>query len=290
MSDPRPGDTSGERARHDDRGPKAAELDQDEERKATEEESLTAAITHEVIRREGEKELERPASGLAWSGLAAGLSMGLSLVAEGVLQTALPDAPWRPLVSKLGYTVGFLAVILGSQQLYTENTLTPIVPLMAKRTGEMLRKVLTLWAVVLAANLVGALLFAWAAAGTEVFRPEVLATFDEIAREALEGTFAPRFARAVAAGWIIALMVWMLPAAGSAQVLVIVVMTWLVGAAGLAHVVAGSIEVLYLAARGGISYGTYLRDYLPPTLLGNIVGGVTLVAAVNHAQVVAGKR
>jgi formate-nitrite transporter family protein len=66
---------------------------------------------------------------------------------------------------------------------------------------------------------------------------------------------------------------------------VIVVMTWLVGAAELAHVIVGSIEVLYLAARGGVTYGTYLTGYLAPVLLGNTLGGVVLVAAVNHAQV-----
>ena len=271
-----------------ERGDDAADIDAQEERKAAEKEPLSAPVTHEVIRRAGAKELERPASALAWSGLAAGLSMGLSMVAEGVLHAHLPDAPWRPLVAKLGYSVGFLAVILGSQQLFTENTLTPIVPLMSKRTGEMLRKVAVLWIVVLVANLLGTVLFAWAAAGTEIFRPETREAFDAIGREALEGGVLERFGRAIAAGWIIALMVWMLPAASGAQVLVIVLMTWLVGAAGLAHVVAGSVEVAYVVARGLAPPGAYLRDFLPATLLGNVLGGVTLVAAVNHAQVTSG--
>jgi formate-nitrite transporter family protein len=273
---------------HDGRGAEAADLGPEEERKASEEQSLDAATTHEVIRREGTKELERPASALAWSGLAAGLSMGLSLAAEGALRAHIPEAPWRPLVAKLGYAVGFLAVILGSQQLYTENTLTPIVPLMAKRDGETLRKVLVLWGVVLAANVAGALLFALAAARTEAFPPELRAAFQAIAREGMEGSVAARFAGAVAAGWIIALMVWMLPAASQAQVLVITLMTWLVGAAGLAHVIVGSVEGQYLVFTGELSYGTFLGGYFLPVLLGNTVGGVTLVAALNHAQVTSG--
>lgn len=269
------------------RGQGAAELDPEEEHKAAERESPSAGVTHEAIRREGEKEIERPASALAWSGLAAGLSMGLSMAAQGILRTRLPDTSWRPLVAAFGYALGFLVVILGSQQLYTENTLTPVVPLMARRTGAMLRKLLTLWAVVLATNLVGALLFAWAVAFTEVFPSDVRAAFEDIGREAVAGSFGTLFVRAVFAGWIIALMVWMLPAAESAKVAVVVLMTWLVSAGQLAHVVVGSVEVLYLAARGSITYGTYLGGYLLPVLLGNTLGGVALVAAVNHAQVTA---
>ena len=105
----------------------------------------------------------------------------------------------------------------------------------------------------------------------------------------MEGTPLTRLARAVPAGWIIALMVWMLPAAGSARVLVITLMTWLVGAAGLAHVIVGSAEVQYLVFAGELAYGAFLFDYFLPVLLGNTVGGVTLVAALNHAQVAAGK-
>jgi formate/nitrite transporter FocA (FNT family) len=107
---------------------------------------------------------------------------------------------------------------------------------------------------------------------------------EDVGREAIAGTFGTLFVRAVVAGWIIALMVWMLPAASN-KTLVIVLMTWLIGAGELAHVVAGSVEVLYLAARGAITYATYATEYLLPVLLGNTLGGVVLVAAVNHAQV-----
>ena len=272
-----------------ERGAGAAHLEPDEEKKAEEEESLNASVTHEVIRREGAKELERPPSALAWSGLAAGLSMGLSLITEGVLHAHLPDAPWRPLVAKLGYAMGFLVVILGSQQLFTENTLTPVVPYMAKRTGEMLRKMLTLWGVVLLTNLVGTLLFAYAIAHTDAFSPEVRHAFDTIARKAAEGDIAGRIVRAVFAGWIIALLVWAMPAAGSARFLLIVLLTWLIGAAELAHVIVGSVEMFYLTAIGEMGFGAAFGEHILPTLLGNMLGGITLVAAVNHAQVTSGK-
>ena len=281
------------RARHeshshdDDRG-EAPPLDESEKKKAEEEESLNAATTHEVIRRQGMKELERPAAGLAWSGLAAGLAMGFSLVAEGVLRSHLPEAEWRPLVSKLGYSLGFLIVILGSQQLYTENTLMPIVPLMTRRTSEMLKKVLVLSGVVLVTNLVGASIFAWVSATTDVFKPELRQTFAAIGVEALEGGFWTIFVRAIFAGWLIALMVWMLPAAQTAQVAVIILMTWLVGAASLSHIIAGTVEVMYLVATDVIPLRDYFTRFMVPALIGNTLGGVVLVALVNHRQSAAG--
>jgi formate-nitrite transporter family protein len=113
----------------DDKG-RPTKADPETQQKAKEEETLDAAATHEVVRIEAEKELERAASALAWSGLAAGLAMGFSFVAEGVFRAHLPEAEWRPLIAKLGYPIGFLIVILGSQQLFTENTLTPMVPLL----------------------------------------------------------------------------------------------------------------------------------------------------------------
>src|ERR1700754_3340664 len=111
----------------------APRLDEREERKADQHITASAHVIYEVIRRQGEDELRRTSSGLAWSGLAAGLSMGFSLIAQGLLHTYLPDAQWKPLLTKFGYSVGFLIVIIGRQQLFTENTLTPIIPLMARR-------------------------------------------------------------------------------------------------------------------------------------------------------------
>src|SRR4051794_25604263 len=96
-----------------DQGDRGERHDQ-EEQQAREAESLDAKTTYEVIRREGTKELERATGALFWSGLAAGLSMGFSFLAEGYLRAHLPDASWRPLVAKLGYSAGFLIVILGS--------------------------------------------------------------------------------------------------------------------------------------------------------------------------------
>jgi formate/nitrite transporter FocA (FNT family) len=149
----------------------------------------------------------------------------------------------------------------------------------------MLARVLRLWAVVLVANLIGTIIFAWVLARTTLFEPDVHVALLGVASEALRGDFATTFVRAIFAGWIIALMVWMLPAATQEQVPVIIVMTYLVGVGGLAHIIAGSTEVAYLVARGAASWGDYFGGFVAPALLGNTLGGVTLVAALNHAQV-----
>src|SRR3954468_21507961 len=128
-----------------------------------------AALIHETIRAEGESELKRTAPALLLSGLAAGLSMGFSLVVQGELHANLPAGPTRVLLSPLGYTVGFLIVVLGRQQLFTENTLTPILPLLHNRDLSTLRRVVRLWALVLTSNIVGTWLVAAALAHTSLF-------------------------------------------------------------------------------------------------------------------------
>ena len=241
-------------------------------------------VVYEAIREEGAGEIERASSTLAWDGLAAGLSMGFSLVAEGLLRAHLPDAGWRPLVAKLGYTVGFLIIVLGRHQLFTENTLTAVLPLLQRKDAKTLASVLRLWTVVLLANVAGAFLFAFTVSQSELFEPNVREAFTEIGREALRGSWELMLLRGVFAGWLIAMMVWMLPAAESARFFVVVVMTYLVALGGFAHVVAGSAEVFYVVLTGAAAWGEFFHWFLP-TLAGNILGGTTLVAALGHAQV-----
>jgi formate/nitrite transporter FocA (FNT family) len=268
-----------------DAHPRIADLLPEERKKALEEENLTAGITHEVIRREAIKELHRTPVSLGISAVGAGLAMGLSVLTQGVLYHGLPETTWRPLITALGYAVGFLVVTLGSQQLYTENTLMPVVPFMAQRTRRMLRKVLTLWGVVFVGNLVGTALFAVVAARTAVFSPEVRRSMHTLALEAMSHDAVNVFASGIAAGFIIALMIWMLPAAQTAQIWVIIIMTWLVGAAKLSHVIVGSLDAFYLVALGDMGAGQAFGGYILPALLGNTIGGVGFVAALNHAQV-----
>ena len=244
-----------------------------------------AMIVHEVIRQEGEEELQRPPQALAFSGLAAGLSMGFSLVVEGLLRAYLPEAGWRPLLESFGYTTGFVIVVLGRQQLFTENTLTAVIPLLTRRTRQCAWAVVRLWAIVLAANLAGAALFALIMSQGLMFEEYHHAAFLAISEEALEGSVASLFAKAVFAGWLIGLMVWLLPGAGSSRLLVILFITYIVALGGFAHVIAGSVEGFYAVLAGATSMTDFGLTFLVPVLLGNIVGGSALVAMLNHAQV-----
>ena len=264
------------------------ELSERQTQEAEDRTSVSAIVVHEAIRKDGDEELQRPWSALAWSGLAAGLSMGFSFVAEALLRAYLPDAPWRPLIVNLGYPLGFLIVIIGRQQLFTENTLTAIIPLLARRNWTTFFSVLRLWAIVLVSNLVGAHIFAWTIANTQVLRPEVQHALQELATAAADVSFPTAVVRGIFAGWLIAMVVWMNAATDSGKIPIIVIMTYVVGLAGLTHIVAGSAEVLFLVMIGAKSWISFVGGYVVPTLIGNILGGVALVSALNHAQVVSG--
>ncbi len=260
-----------------------------EEKQVEERVAIGAHVVYETIRREGEEELARPAAALAWSGLAAGLSMGFSFVAEALIQNRLPERPWARLVSSLGYSVGFLIVVLGRQQLFTENTLTVILPFLLGKKLTVLLRVLRLWAIVLAANLVGTFAFAFCIAHIAIFDRSVQQTLTEIGAAHLGSSFGIVLVRAIFAGWLIALMVWLLPAAEHSRLSIVIIVTYLVGLGGFNHIIAGSTTMFFLVTIKYISWGAYAVHFFIPTLLGNIIGGVSLVAALGHAQVVGGK-
>jgi formate-nitrite transporter family protein len=247
-------------------------------------------VVYQAIYEEADHELGRDTPALAWSGVAAGLSMGFSMIAEAMLITHVPHARWSPMLTKLGYTVGFLIVILGRQQLFTENTLTPVLPLLRKPSGSMLLNVGRLWAVVLLTNLAGGFILAWAAAHTALLSAEMRQACHDIGQEALQLPFLTVLLRAIVAGWLIATMVWLLPFAETARVWVIIIVSYLVGLGQFPHVIAGGVSNLYLVASGEISLGRSLGSYLVPVVLGNCVGGVALVAALAHAQFMAAGR
>lgn len=261
------------------------QLSESERKESQRRVGLRAAVVFETVRREGEQELERPMAALAFSGLAAGLSMGFSLIATGVIRASLPDTPWRALVENFGYTLGFLIVVLGRQQLFTENTVTAVLPFLDRTDAGTFGKVARLWAVVLVTNLVGALIVAVALAHTGAFSPAVKAAFLSIGQQTLSHGFTIVLFKGIFAGWLIALMVWLLPAAENSRVSVILIVTYIVGAAGLSHIVAGSVEGLYAVVSGAASWPAYLVGFLLPVFIGNSIGGVLLVSLINYGQV-----
>jgi formate/nitrite transporter FocA (FNT family) len=242
-------------------------------------------IIYRAVRRDGDDALQWTSRELAWSGFAAGISMGFSMAAEGALRAHLPQTDWSTLVAKLGYAAGFLIVILGRQQLFTEQTLTVVLPLLSKNRREgSLNNVARLWTVVLLSNLLGAALFAAVAVWTPVFHENVRAQFSALGAEALApGALTTAF-NAVPAGFLIAMMVWLLPGAGAARVWIVIIIAYLVGILGSAHVIAGTTDCLYVVFRGERGWLEYVGRYLIPVFTGNSVAGVGLVATLAHAQ------
>jgi len=270
-------------------GEEASEKEeQAEEQEVHERSAPSGKVVYKAVLKEADAELKRPSAALWWSGLAAGMSMGFSFIAEALIHAHLPDKPWRPLISKLGYCVGFVVVILGRQQLFTENTLTPVLPLLLRKDRKTLVNMMRLWAVVLAENLVGAFLVALVITKTDAFPSHVHDAFRELGHAAMSHDFVDTMVKGIFAGWLIALIVWLLPFAEAARLLVIVLLTYVVGIGNFSHIVAGAVEVFALAWAGLKPWWQVVVYYLLPTLIGNTIGGVTLVAALNHAQVVAG--
>lgn len=264
---------------------KRAPLKKGEEQKAAERSRLRAAVVFEIIRREGQGELARGLPALWWSGLAAGLSIGFSVLVEAYLAAHLPDAPWTPLIDNLGYSVGFLIVIMGRQQLFTENTLTAVLPFISRGGHVWWLALLRLWGIVLGANLVGCMIFAYFFVHSGVLSPEVAQAIVKIGEHMMANTPSEMFLKAIVAGWLIAALVWMLPSAEGSEFLVITLMTYLIALGDLTHVVAGSAEAFYLLFAGHTDIASVVGRFLLPTLAGNVVGGTLLFTVLSYAQV-----
>ncbi len=268
-------------------GADSPHLDEGDQKLAAAHTAPHALIIHELVRAEGEAGLKRPSGALAWSGLAAGLSMGFSFLSLALIKSSLPEAPWGRLVDSAGYTVGFLIVILGRQQLFTETTVTAVLPLLVKRSWATFRAVLRFWTVVLTANLAGALAFAALISPAGVFPDPVYRALVDTGREAVSGAFGPTMLRAVFAGWLIALIVWILPSTRSARLFVILILTYIVAVGRFSHTVAGTVDAAFLVFSGHGTVGEFLWGFLAPTLIGNAIGGIALVALLNHAPLAA---
>jgi len=242
-------------------------------------------VIYEIVRRLGEEEMARPVNSLWWSGVAAGLSISFSLLAQAILREHLPDAPWRPLVTSFGYSIGFVMVVLSRQQLFTENTVTVVLPVMAEFNAKNLRSLVRMWSVVFFANMAGTLFASLFCTFTPALSPELRDGMLAISRQLLEHSWSETVFMGIGAGFLMAAMVWLLPGAEGAQFYVVVMMTWLIAAGGFNHVVAGSMEAFMLAFNGELGLGPMLGDFFVPVLIGNVVGGTALFALLAYAQV-----
>jgi formate-nitrite transporter family protein len=263
----------------------SSELEDHELDSIEEQAPIRAVAIFEAIRREGRVELDRPVSALTASGFVAGIALGLSVLSEGLFRRHLPDAPWRPLIESLGYSVGFVVVILSQMQLFTENTIKAVCPVLNEFCGRMILRLLRLWGLVLGTNLAGAVTFGIVLYLTRGYQPEVWAAVHGIAQEALAFGGGETLLRGIGAGWLIAALVWMMPNAADAKTFVIVLMTYLVSLAGFAHVIAGTVEATIVVLAGDRSTLSAIGGYILPALAGNLLGGTVFFTVLAWVQI-----
>ncbi|EJB8412225.1 formate/nitrite transporter family protein [Acinetobacter baumannii] len=256
------------------------------EKMAVEEhEKLSPRLVYEIIRRDGAEELDRPTAALIFSGIAAGLVISFSFVFKAIIASYIPtDAIWTDLITNFGYTIGFLIAILGHMQLFTENTITTVVPLFKPFTLDKLRAVGRLWGIVFLCNIIGTALASLFFLTTDLFTPNIDKALDELAHHVGSFSATQNLLKGVMSGLLIAALVWMLPSVSN-KFLVIFFMTYLIGLGDFTHVVVGSTEMSYLVWQGEASLGEYMFNFLIPTTIGNIIGGTGVFTLLIYGQV-----
>jgi formate/nitrite transporter FocA (FNT family) len=115
--------------------------------------------------------------------------------------------------------------------------------------------------------------------------PDVSAQVADISKHMMANTPMEMFVKGIAAGWLIAALVWMLPSAENIEIFLIGLMTYLIALGGFTHVIAGAVEAFYLWVTQAATTLDVFFGFLLPTLAGNVVGGTILFALLSYAQV-----
>jgi len=248
---------------------------------------LSAAEIHDNVLGPAEEELERPAMSLWWSSFASGLTVGFSLLLGGFAETLVPER-YAHFAAGSVYPIGFVFVVFARSELFTENTLEPVIPLLHNRDGKTLRRVFRLWSILLVGNLLGAALFALALAHSGIVGDaEVANRMQHIAERATSDGFGLTMLRGIMAGWLIALLTWLI--ASTHESIAHLALIWLTTAPiawlDFRHSIVGSVEAFYLVWRGSVSVGSVAGNFIVPAVIGNAIGGIVLVALLNYGQV-----
>ncbi|HEY3988286.1 MAG TPA: formate/nitrite transporter family protein [Acidobacteriaceae bacterium] len=243
----------------------------------------TAIQIYAQVAKNARKELRRSARSLAVSGFAGGITMGLTGLATAIARAELGTSGIAQFVTNLLYPVGFIAVILGRAQLFTENTLYPVALVLSERRHYL--ATLRLWAIVLVFNCLGTLAFAALMVRTDALQTKYVDSLVALALETANHSISTIFWSAIIGGWIIALVAWLVSASHSisGSMLLIWLLAFIVGLGHFAHSIASSGEVLAAVLHHQLAFTDYLR-WLWPAVLGNIVGGVGLVTLLEYGQ------
>lgn len=250
-----------------------------------EHERLSQHLIYEIIRRDGIEELMRPFKSLFLSGVGAGILVSFSFVCMAVLQSFLPNQPWAPLITKWGYTVGFVLVILCRAQLFTENTITTVIPLFKPFTWKKLGAVLRLWHLVLAGNLVGTSLVAVFLTTPGLLNLDFIVEMQAIAHHVSAFTWQENLLRGIPSGILIAAIVWMMPTARQFALFLVAFITYFIAAGDFTHIVVGSCEMMYAVLNGMASPYDYIFQFLVPVGAGNIIGGTGVFTMLGYRTI-----
>lgn len=250
-------------------------------------EESTRRSAHEIFDKVVENasdELRRSSRALAFSGVAGGMGMGLTGLAVATVQSIIGTGPWQEFISLLFYPLGFVAVIIGRAQLFTENTLFPVALILRER--KHVANTARLWSVVFVSNIAGAMLFAFVTMKTGALPYELGTHLAALGMKSVGGSGAHIFWSGVIGGWIIALMAWTVTASHwtVGQIAVTWMLTAVVGLGHFAHCIATSGEILSAVFTGQVAMASYWHWLLFATL-GNVCGGVTFVTLLNFGQV-----
>lgn len=209
-----------------------------------------------------------------------------SVIAEGALHHKLPDGfQAREVVADLGYSLGFLMVILGRMQLFTEQTVVTVLPVMAAPSWRKLGGTARLWGIVFAGNMIGAAIAAGMNIHLHLVGPELTEAMLEISRKPAGKEWLALLAQGVPAGFLIASVAWIRAGVTQGDIWIILGVTYAIALGDFTHVVAGGAEAFLLLFAGEIGLGQALGGIILPALIGNILGGTGLFALLAHAQV-----
>jgi formate/nitrite transporter FocA (FNT family) len=238
---------------------------------------------------EASEELDRTAPGILLSALSAGLDLGFGPFLMAVALTLVQDT-WSHAASKLilanAYAVGFVFVVMGRSTLFTERTMSAVLPVLARGEWGLLR-LLRLWGLALLGNLVGAAAIAAAIAllgpAMHVVEPKAL---QEIAQQLTAQPWWMMLVSAVLAGWLMGLMTWLVTASrdSTAQLIAVWMTAAVIGLIGLHHSIAGTIEILMAVFANQATLASY-GQFIVWAVIGNAIGGSCFVALLKFGHV-----
>ena len=237
----------------------------------------------------GLKEINRSDLGLFLSALSAGLEVGFSILIIGIIHTLFKNESTNgqlAVMMALVYPIGYIFVIIGRSELFTEHTTLATLPVMNGQAT--LGGLAKLWLIVYVGNLAGGYLFG---SISLVFNSEIHLIgkdfFYFVSEKMLKYSVGATLISSIMAGWLMGMLSWLLSSAQDtfSRVVMIFLVTFLISIAGLHHCIVGSIEVFmaFFAEANEISWVQFLKFQVLATI-GNIIGGVFLVAMVKYAH------